>query len=63
MLKILGEVNNMQLGIENDLRPIGQDLVSILKDTHDRALIQKDLRIKALIEENAQLKEKLKGGN
>lgn len=53
----------MQLGIENDLRPIGQDLVSILKDTHDRALIQKDLRIKALIEENAQLKEKLKGGN
>lgn len=53
----------MQLGIENDLRPIGQDLVSILKDTHDRALIQKDLIIKALIEENAQLKEKLKGGN
>lgn len=43
----------MQLGIETDLRPIGQDLVSILKDTHD----------KALIEENAQLKENLKGGN
>lgn len=48
----------MQLSIENDLRPIGQDLISVLKEM----LKQKDLIISCLIEENKQLQEKLKGG-
>lgn len=51
----------MQLSIDNDLRAIGKDLVSVLKDMYETKLSQKDLIISRLMEENKQLQEKLKG--
>ena len=70
MLKILGEVNNMQLGIENDLRPIGQDLVSVIRELHqkeieskDEQIKQKNLVIEYLLNKNKELLEKLRGVN
>lgn len=49
----------MQLGIEKDLRPIGQDLVSILQDLHKQELDKKDLIICRLLDENEHLKKRL----
>ena len=52
----------MQLSTENDLRPIGEDLLSALEKMYEHRLALKDLIIKNLIEENKQLQEKIKGG-
>ena len=60
----------MQLGIENDLRPIGQDLVSVIRELHqkeietkDEQIKQKNLVIEYLLNKNKELLEKLRGVN